>query len=71
MAVAICDRCKMKRYYDDLTGDPNAPALRVCKRSVNPGCLDDFDPYRLAARQPEDITLQYPRPDAPLTESGS
>lgn len=81
MAVAICDRCRMKRYYDDLTTDPNSPALRVCK-SPSPGrisrggsavesCLDQYDPYRLAARQPEAINLQFPRPDADLTTSGS
>lgn len=81
MAIAICDRCKRKRYYDDLTNDPNQPALRVCKSPVpgpikrgqqsDNGCLDQFDPYRLAARQPEAINLQYPRPDADIaTTSG-
>lgn len=77
MAIAVCDRCHAKRYFDDLTSDPNQPALRVCKspgpgtnrrgeRSQN-GCLDLLDPYRLAARQPENISLQFPRPDTPLT----
>lgn len=81
MAIATCDRCKRKRYYDDLTNDPNQPALRVCKSPVpgpikrgqqsDNGCLDQFDPYRLAARQPEAINLQYPRPDADIaTTSG-
>jgi len=28
---------------------------------------DDYDPYRLPARETEDITLRYPRPDIPLT----
>jgi hypothetical protein len=33
--------------------------LRVC----NEGCRDEFDPYRLPARQPEKISLRFPRPD--------
>lgn len=81
MAIATCDRCKRKRYYDDLTNDPNQPALRVC-RSPDPGpikrgaqsngsCLDQFDPYRLAARQPEAINLQFPRPDADIATTSS
>ncbi len=62
-AIAICDRCRMKRYYDELTSDPNSPGLRVCREG---GCLDNFDPYRLPARKTEDITLRHPRPDTPL-----
>jgi hypothetical protein len=46
---------------DDLYPDANYPGLRVCRDD-----LDDYDPYRLPARQPEVITLQYPRPDTPL-----
>lgn len=81
MAIATCDRCKRKRYYDDLTNDPNQPALRVCKnpapgpvrrgQQTDNGCLDQFDPYRLAARQPEAINLQYPRPDADIATTSS
>jgi hypothetical protein len=68
MAIAICDRCRMKRYYDDLTTDPNTVTLRVCRNT----CVDEYDPYRLAARQPESINLQFPRPDADIsTTSGS
>ena len=63
IAIAICDRCKMKRPYIALVSDPNAPGLRVCKD----GCVDQFDPWRLPARQTENSTLQYPRPDEPLT----
>jgi hypothetical protein len=40
---------------------------------------DEFDPYRLPARQPEKITLPFTRPDTPIptnpsgviTESGN
>lgn len=59
LAIAICDRCKMKRPYVDLGSDPNFPGLRVCDQ----GCKDDFDPYRLPARKTEKINLRFPRPD--------
>lgn len=64
LSIAICDRCKMKRAYSDLRPDGNIPALRVCGN----GCSDNFDPYRLPARQPEKITLRFPRPDADIAE---
>ena len=60
-AVEICDRCHFKRFLSSLIGDPNAPGLRVC-----PDCADVFDPWRLPARRPENITLRFPRPDEPL-----
>lgn len=61
-SIAICGRCKMKRAYSDLVSDVNAPGLRVC-----PECADNLDPYRLPARAADKITIQYPRPDEPLT----
>lgn len=63
LAIAICDRCKMKRAYSDLRSDPNFPGLRVCGE----GCEDEKDPYRLPARQTEKITIRFPRPDVNLT----
>ena len=60
LSIAICDRCKMKRAYDDISQDRNIPGLRVCIF----GCNDERDPYRLPARQPEKISLRFPRPDA-------
>jgi hypothetical protein len=62
LSIAICDRCKMKRAYSDISMDRNIPGLRVC----NNGCNDERDPYRLPARQPEKIAIRFPRPDAPL-----
>jgi len=59
IAIAICDRCRMKRPQADLRPDPNFPGLKVCGQ----GCADEKDPYRLPARKTERITLQYPRPD--------
>jgi hypothetical protein len=59
LAIAVCDRCKMKRPLSVLQSDPNFPGLRVCDE----GCKDQFDPYRLPARQTERINLRFPRPD--------
>lgn len=58
LSVAICDRCNSKFAYVDLMPDPNFPGMRVCKND-----LDKFDPWRLPAIQPENITLRHPRPD--------
>jgi hypothetical protein len=41
--------------------DPNFPGMRVCKDD-----LDNYDPWRLPARQTENIALRFPRPDTPL-----
>jgi hypothetical protein len=59
IAIAVCDRCKMKRALAVLMPDTNFPGLRVC----NEGCLDQKDPYRLPARKTERINLRFPRPD--------
>lgn len=59
IAIAVCDRCKMKRPHAVLRSDPNFPGLQVCDQ----GCADQFDPYRLPARKTEKITIRFPRPD--------
>jgi len=56
--IGICARCSRKMSLDDLESDPNYPGLYVCREDK-----DQFDPYRLAARQPERINLFHPRPD--------
>lgn len=61
LAIAVCDRCKFKFPLVELMEDGNSPGLRVCL-----ACRDDYDPYRLPTREPEDVTLQYPRPEEPL-----
>lgn len=61
LGIGICGRCSRKMSLDDLYPDPNYPGLRVCKDDI-----DEYDPYRLPARQPEVIALRYPRPDTPL-----
>jgi len=60
LAIAACPRCKMKMYYGDLGQDPNTMQY-MCRK-----CVDIYDPYRLPPKAPDDITLQYPRPDEPL-----
>jgi hypothetical protein len=62
VAIATCYRCGMKRYYGDLEKDPNNQNY-FCKH----GCIDIYDPWRLPARQAEDISLHHPRPDTTLT----
>jgi len=62
IAIAVCDRCKMKRAHSVMRNDPNFPGLLVCDE----GCADEFDPYRLPARKTERITIRFPRPDLAL-----
>ena len=59
IAIAICDRCKMKRAHSVMRSDPNFAGLQVCDQ----GCADEKDPYRLPARPTERITIRFPRPD--------
>lgn len=59
IAIAVCDRCKMKRPHAVMRSDPNFPGLQVCDQ----GCADQLDPYRLPARKTERITIRFPRPD--------
>lgn len=59
--IGLCDRCSRKMSITDLYSDPNSPGLRVCLED-----LDNLDPYRLPARQTENITLPFVRPDRPL-----
>lgn len=57
MAVAICYRCQKKIYYGELKQDPNNEQWYCTD------CIDLYDPWRLPALQPEDITLHHPRPE--------
>ncbi len=58
LSVAICDRCNRKFPYVNLMPDPNFPGMRVCMDDK-----DQYDPWRLPARQTENIALRHPRPD--------
>jgi hypothetical protein len=62
LSVAVCDRCNRKFAYADLMPDPNFPGMRVCAEDK-----DNFDPWRLPARQTENISLRFPRPDVSVT----
>lgn len=62
LAIAICARCSVKYPRDDLRPDPNSPGLMCCPD----GCIDQFDPYRLAPRAPDKIALEWSRPDVPV-----
>ena len=61
LGIGICGRCSRKFSLDDLYSDPNAPGLMVCKDDI-----DEYDPYRLPARQPDNIVLPFTRPDTPI-----
>ncbi len=63
--IGICQRCSKKFFLEDLHSDPNSPGLKVCIDD-----LDDYDPYRLAPRQADRITLPFYRPDEDLTTGG-
>lgn len=63
VAIAVCPRCQKKMNYADLKMDPNNSQL-YCG-----DCVDILDPWRVAARSPEDISLQHPRPDVILGEN--
>ena len=66
LGIGICDRCRRKMSIEELYSDPNSPGLRVCLMD-----RDEFDPYRLPARQPEVITLQTFRPDVNISTNPS
>jgi hypothetical protein len=61
--LGICARCSKKMPLGELYDDPNAIGLKVCIDD-----LDDYDPYRLAARPTEFINLPFVRPDRPLAD---
>ena len=59
--IGLCARCSRKFPLAQLQPDTNYPALMVCSEDI-----DDYDPYRLAPRQPDQIVLPFVRPDLPL-----
>jgi len=58
LGIGLCDRCRKKFPLMELASDPNSPGLKVCVDD-----RDQFDPYRLPARQSERINLPFVRPD--------
>ena len=61
LGIAVCARCGLKMSREDLFPDPNAPGLMCCKDD-----LDTLDPWRLAPRETEQITMEWVRPDIDL-----
>lgn len=61
LGIGLCARCSRKFSLTELYSDPNSPGLMVCKDD-----LDDYDPYRLPARQPDMLTLPFYRPDVSI-----
>jgi hypothetical protein len=61
LGVGICGRCSRKMPIGDLKPDPNMPGLYVCDAD-----RDLIDPYRLPAREADNIDLPIRRPDVPL-----
>jgi hypothetical protein len=59
--IAICGRCSRKMLLAELSPDPNYPGLMVCAED-----RDQYDPYRLAPRRPDQIVLPFNRPDTPI-----
>jgi hypothetical protein len=59
LAVAICDRCKLRLANADMVEDRDKPGLWV-----HPHCADDIDPWKLPPRRTEDTTVPHPRPDS-------
>jgi hypothetical protein len=59
--LGLCGRCSRKMFLSELMSDPNSPGLKVCRDD-----LDQYDPYRLAPRAPDQIVLPFVRPDVPL-----
>lgn len=59
--IGLCARCGLKYHLDELYDDPNYPGLKVCLKDI-----DDYDPYRLPPREPDNIVLEFVRPDFPI-----
>lgn len=66
LGIGICARCSRKMPIGELRSDPNYPNLMVCKEDS-----DQYDPYRLAPRAPDQIVLPFVRPDLPLNTNPS
>ena len=62
LGIGICGRCSRKMSLTELRQDGNIPGLYVCEED-----WDTLDPWRLAARGPDQIALRFARPDTPLS----
>lgn len=65
LGIGICARCSEKYPLHELHSDPNYPGLKVCTDD-----LDAFDPYRLPAREADNLVLPFTRPDVAIDSPG-
>ena len=56
--IGICGRCSQKFFLAELHPDPNFPGLMDCTAD-----RDEYDPYLLPPRRPDQIVLPFNRPD--------
>lgn len=61
LGIGICSRCQFRFPLHMLQDDPNIPNFKVCAAD-----RDDFDPYRMPARNADIIILPFVRPDVVL-----
>jgi len=61
--IGLCARCGLKFPLDELVDDPNYPGLKVCMKNDD---VDEYDPYRLPPREPDNTVLEFVRPDFPV-----
>ncbi len=65
LGIGICQRCQRKFPLGRLREDGNLAKFYVCYD--NPGCYDNYDPFRLPAPPPDDMRLPFVRPDVNIT----
>ena len=58
--LALCDRCKFKRYDDQLIETWNG--LMVCRPSIKQGCFDTRHPQDFIRPPKEDGSIPFARP---------
>lgn len=61
LGIGLCARCSRKFPLDQLYSDPNSPSLMCCKADV-----DQFEPWRLPPRPPDNMLLPFVRPDVSI-----
>lgn len=66
LGIALCARCSKKFPLGELAPDPNYPNLMVCREDT-----DQYDPYRLAPREADQVTLPFVRPDTSVATEPS
>lgn len=64
LGIGICARCSRKFSLEELHDDPNRPGLKVCQDD-----RDEYDPYLLTPRGPDQINLGFTRPDTSVALS--